>query len=103
MGRQGKNNKAANRTGGVILNIGSIHGLVSMPMMPFYSATKAGINALTRIAGGKEQFGEHGVRIICLCPCGVNTQNCDSVLPCTYSLITLITSFRSLLFINRTF
>ena len=43
MGRKGKSNPdPARTTGGVVLNVSSIQGLVCWPCMPAYSASKAG-------------------------------------------------------------
>ena len=59
--------------GGVVLNLSSVQGLMSWPAMPVYSAGKAGIIQFTRCAGHQLEFASHGVKIVCLCPYGVDT------------------------------
>ena len=59
--------------GGAVVNISSIQGLLHWPAMPTYSAGKAAIVAYTRCAGHREEAAQHGTRIMCLCPFGVDT------------------------------
>ncbi len=72
MGKNGRDGETTGK-GGVVLNISSIQALLSWPAMPTYSAAKAGIVAYTRCAGHKAEYDSHGVRIVCLCPFGVET------------------------------
>jgi NAD(P)-dependent dehydrogenase (short-subunit alcohol dehydrogenase family) len=59
--------------GGVVLNLSSVQGLMSWPAMPVYSAGKAGIIQFTRCAGHALEYASHAVKIVCLCPYGVDT------------------------------
>jgi len=59
--------------GGTVINISSIQGLLHWPCMPTYSAGKAGIVAFTRCAGHVDEWTNHKVRIMSLCPFGVDT------------------------------
>lgn len=72
MGRNGREGESS-KLGGVVLNVSSIQALVSWPAMPTYSAAKSGIVAYTRCAGHKLEYQVHGVKLVCLCPFGVNT------------------------------
>eukprot|EP00095_Tigriopus_kingsejongensis_P011604 maker-scaffold325_size206031-snap-gene-1.15 protein:Tk11604 transcript:maker-scaffold325_size206031-snap-gene-1.15-mRNA-1 annotation:"15-hydroxyprostaglandin dehydrogenase" len=59
--------------GGLVLNVSSNQGLVSWPAMPVYSAGKSGINAYTRCAGHPLEYAVTGVKMVSLCPFGVDT------------------------------
>jgi len=59
--------------GGTVVNISSIQGLLHWPAMPTYSAGKAGIVAYTRCAGHEDEWNSHNVKIMALCPFGVDT------------------------------
>ena len=72
MAKNGKGGESS-KQGGIVLNISSIQALVSWPAMPAYSAAKAGIVAYTRCAGHHLEYEVHGVKIVCLCPFGVDT------------------------------
>ena len=73
----GKGNYGSSRLsshrGGVVLNISSVQGLASWPALPVYSAGKAGIIQYTRCLGHELEFSNHGVKIVCLCPNGVDS------------------------------
>ncbi len=57
--------------GGQIVNISSILGLVSLPGLTAYSATKFALNALTD--GLRTEVAEDGIELISICPGRVNT------------------------------
>jgi NAD(P)-dependent dehydrogenase (short-subunit alcohol dehydrogenase family) len=59
------------RSGGVILNIGSIDGLWAEPGLAAYCASKGGVLALTRSIA--IDFGRDGIRCTCICPSYVRT------------------------------
>ncbi len=73
MGKNGKQNPGGKRTGGIILNVASIQGIMSFPVMPVTSAAKAGVVALTRCLGHEVHYKAHGVKIMCLCPHAVGS------------------------------
>ena len=55
------------------MNISSIAGLQMWPAMPAYSTGKSGLITYTRSAGHPLEFAKHGVKMVCLCPGGVET------------------------------
>lgn len=57
---------------GVVINIGSIHGLQSAPGMAAYSVSKAALESLTRIAA--LELGRLGIRVNCVIPGFVGTE-----------------------------
>lgn len=59
--------------GGVIINVSSAAGLNVNPLSPVYSATKAGIIALTRSLAMNSDVKSAGVRLNVLCPAFVDT------------------------------
>lgn len=59
--------------GGVIINISSAAGLNVNPLSPVYSATKAGIIALTRSLAMNSEVKSAGVRLNVVCPAFVDT------------------------------
>ena len=67
MGKNGRDGEST-LNGGTVLNISSVQGLVSWPMMPTYTAAKTAVVAYTRSAGHQIEFAQHGVKILCLCP-----------------------------------
>ena len=69
-------NKSTGR-GGLVLNISSVHGLLSWPMMPVYAAGKSGIIQFTRCMGHQLELASHGVKIVCLCPNAVDSGRFD--------------------------
>jgi short-subunit dehydrogenase len=69
-------NKSTGR-GGLVLNISSVHGLLSWPMMPVYAAGKSGIIQFSRSMGHQLEFASHGVKIVCLCPMAVDSGRFD--------------------------
>ena len=61
----------AQGTGGVILNISSVHEDWPMPGNTAYCVAKGGMRMLTRTAG--VELGPHGIRVLNLCPGAVET------------------------------
>lgn len=62
----------ASQNKGVILNMGSVTSLVGVNDFPGYSATKAGMLALTR--GITVDHSHQGIRSVAICPGGIYTQ-----------------------------
>ncbi|WGD36323.1 glucose 1-dehydrogenase [Lysinibacter sp. HNR] len=61
----------AQKTGGLILNISSVHEDWPMPGNIAYCLSKGGVRMLTRTAG--VELGKHGVRVVNLAPGAVET------------------------------
>lgn len=57
---------------GVIVNLSSVLGLVGDPLLPVYSATKAGILGFTRATA--IAYADRGVRVVAICPGDVDTE-----------------------------
>ena len=57
--------------GGIVINISSVHEDWPMPGNTAYCVSKGGMRMLTRCAG--VELGEHGIRIINVCPGAVAT------------------------------
>jgi NAD(P)-dependent dehydrogenase (short-subunit alcohol dehydrogenase family) len=57
--------------GGSIVNVASGGGLVAAPMMPAYSASKAGVIGITRTAA--VELATEGIRVNAVCPGPVET------------------------------
>ncbi|XP_013421697.1 15-hydroxyprostaglandin dehydrogenase [NAD(+)]-like [Lingula anatina] len=60
--------------GGVIINMASMAGLMAVPMVPTYAATKAGVIGFTRSWGASMDYDQHQVRVNCICPGFTDTQ-----------------------------
>jgi len=58
-------------TGGVVINIASMFGLVAVPSNVAYSAAKGGVVNMTKAAG--TAFADQGIRVNCVCPGVINT------------------------------
>lgn len=63
----------ASGRGGAILNLASVAGLTSTPALSAYSASKAGVISLTKLAATEAGAFDYGVRANCLCPSLFNT------------------------------
>src|SRR3546814_6163704 len=57
--------------GGSSVNTASGAGLISMPAIAIYSASKAATSHMTRVAG--LTYAKRGIRVNCVCPGTVNT------------------------------
>ncbi len=73
MGKNGKANPGGRRSGGIVVNVSSIQGLICFPAMPVYSSGKAAIVAFCRCQGHPVNYALHGVRVVAFCPYGVVT------------------------------
>ena len=73
MGKEGSGCKTSTGKGGQVLNISSVQGLLSWPVMPVYAAGKSGIIQFSRCMGHQVEFASHGVKIVCLCPNAVDS------------------------------
>ena len=58
-------------TGGAIVNLASMFGLVAVPSNIAYSAAKGGVVNLTKAAG--TAYADQGIRVNCVCPGVINT------------------------------
>ncbi|HKD93024.1 MAG TPA: SDR family oxidoreductase [Terriglobales bacterium] len=52
--------------GGTIINVSSVAGIIAVPFMPAYSASKAALNALGRAAG--IELRNTGIHVMTVCP-----------------------------------
>jgi NAD(P)-dependent dehydrogenase (short-subunit alcohol dehydrogenase family) len=67
------------RGGGAIVNIASVAGLVAVPLISPYTASKHGIIGLTRNAA--MEYGTAGVRVNAVCPNAIRTPLMDASPP----------------------
>ena len=74
--------------GGAIVNTSSIAGLRGHPGISLYSATKHGVNGLTKSSA--IEYGQHNVRINSVCPGGIRTPMLASYLEHAPELRALI-------------
>jgi NAD(P)-dependent dehydrogenase (short-subunit alcohol dehydrogenase family) len=65
--------------GGAIVNIASVAGLMAVPLISPYTASKHGIIGLTRNAA--MEYGEAGVRVNAVCPNAIRTPLMDASPP----------------------
>ncbi|XP_053110764.1 15-hydroxyprostaglandin dehydrogenase [NAD(+)] isoform X3 [Hemicordylus capensis] len=66
-------------SGGVIVNISSLAGLVPVAHQPVYCASKHGVVGFTRSIAMASKIGNYGVRINTICPGFVNTPILQSI------------------------
>ncbi|XP_066488941.1 15-hydroxyprostaglandin dehydrogenase [NAD(+)] isoform X1 [Tiliqua scincoides] len=66
-------------SGGVIVNISSLAGLIPVSQQPVYSASKHGVVGFTRSIAMTSTAGKYGVRINAICPAFVNTPILQSI------------------------
>ena len=55
-------------TGGVVVNVASVAATIAFPGIGIYSATKSGVDRLTRIAAAESGKLGYGVRVNCIYP-----------------------------------
>lgn len=67
----------AGESGGAIVNMASVAGLVGFAGLPAYCASKGGVVQLTRTAA--VEYAEHGIRINAVCPGAVQTGMIDRI------------------------
>jgi NAD(P)-dependent dehydrogenase (short-subunit alcohol dehydrogenase family) len=71
MSQQMGRHLVATKRPGSIINIGSTHGLVAMPLRVAYGSSKGGIMQLTRLLA--IEWAEHGIRVNAIAPGRVET------------------------------
>ena len=59
------------RGGGVVINVSSVQGLQSQPLVPAYAASKGGILSLTRNMA--LDYAPHNIRVLTICPGTIDT------------------------------
>ena len=69
----------AERGGGAVVNIASVAGLMAVPLISPYTASKHGIIGLTRNAA--MEYGTAGVRVNAVCPNAIRTPLMDASPP----------------------
>jgi NAD(P)-dependent dehydrogenase (short-subunit alcohol dehydrogenase family) len=60
-----------NQSGGVIINTGSFVGIDALTRLPAYTASKAGVIALSKAMA--MEYGGRKIRVNCICPGGIHT------------------------------
>lgn len=64
-------------SGGAIVNLASIAGLIGFPGLSPYTASKHAVNGLTKNAA--LEYSRHGIRVNSVCPGGIDTRMLDSL------------------------
>ncbi|XP_022294483.1 15-hydroxyprostaglandin dehydrogenase [NAD(+)]-like [Crassostrea virginica] len=54
--------------GGTIINVSSVAGLVPIPFIPIYCATKSGVISYTKTLAKQIEIANQGVVLCCMCP-----------------------------------
>ncbi|XP_048770001.1 15-hydroxyprostaglandin dehydrogenase [NAD(+)]-like [Ostrea edulis] len=54
--------------GGTIINVSSVAGLVAIPFLPIYCATKSAIISYTKALASQSEIAGHGVVLCSICP-----------------------------------
>lgn len=62
---------AANKSGGVIINISSVHDIIPWATLPHYCASKAGLSMLTKCMS--VALAQYGIRAVTICPGAIRT------------------------------
>ena len=60
--------RAGRRQGGSVINVASVAATIAFPGIGVYSATKSGVDRLTRVAAMESGKLGYGVRVNCLAP-----------------------------------
>lgn len=60
-----------NRGSGDVITISSVSGIHGIPNQAIYGASKHGVNGFCDVLS--QEMKEHGVRVCCLCPGGIDT------------------------------
>ena len=71
VGQAGARWMAANKTGGVIINISSVHDVIPWSNFAHYCASKAGLTMLTKCMS--VALAEHKIRAVTVCPGAIAT------------------------------
>lgn len=67
--------KKTGGNGGAVVNVASTAGLMPMPELPVYAATKAGVISLARSLGHEIHYKKTGIKFTAICPSAVNTES----------------------------
>jgi NAD(P)-dependent dehydrogenase (short-subunit alcohol dehydrogenase family) len=67
------------QSGGAIVNTASLAGLIAVPALGAYIASKLGVVGLTKTAA--LQFANQGIRVNCVCPAAIRTYMVEHLPP----------------------